>query len=261
MAFSKFVKRQKVRLLLVYIKDRIHSVCRNVCARFRMMVPRRRAASAKNLIVRQTESATGTLVTEIEIRTGTGGTGTATVTVTTATANGKGTGTGTEIMTVTVTGIATAAVNGTENVTGIVRRRETVGPGTTGMTTTHDGHRVTTDVNVNGAGTVTRRGTVVSETEIDMVHEEQVLERRTGNGVQEGTERKTEEATMSPERNERERTRSEVRKCDAFQLSKPVSLFLTAMHRGQDTMQKPLQPRTERVALKRQRRGRYDTFT
>jgi hypothetical protein len=227
-----------------------------------MMVPRRRAASAKNLIVRQTESATGTLVTETEIRTGTGGTGTATVTVTvtTATANEKGTGTGTEIMTVTVTGIATAAVNGTENVTGIVRRRETAGPGTTGMTT-NDGHRVTTDVNVNGTGRVTRRGTVVSETGIGMAHEEQVLEGRTGNGVQEGTERKTEEATMSPERNERERTRSEVRKCDAFQLSKPVSLFLTAMHRGQDTMQKPLQPRTERVALKRQRRERYNTLT
>lgn len=225
MAFSKFVKRQKVRLLLIYMKDRIHSACRNVCARFRMMVPRRLAASAKNLTVRQTESATGTLVTETERRTGIGGTGTATVIVTTATATGKGKETGTEIMTVTVTGIATAAVNGTENVTAIVRRKETVAPGTTGMTTTHDGHRVTTDAIVNGVGRVTRRGTVVTETGIGMVHEDQVREGRTGNGVQEGTERKTEEATMSPERNERRRMRSEVRKCDAFSYSKPVSLF------------------------------------
>jgi hypothetical protein len=191
--------------------------------------------------VRQTESATGTLVTETERRTGIGGTGTATVIVTTATATGTGKETGTEIMTVTVTGIATAAVNGTENVTAIVRRKETVAPGTTGMTTTHDGHRVTTDAIVNGVGRVTRRGTVVTETGIGMVHEDQVREGRTGNGVQEGTERKTEEATMSPERNERRRMRSEVRK-------------------GQDTMQKPLQSRSERVARKRQRRERYDTF-
>jgi hypothetical protein len=171
------------------------------------MVPRRLAASAKNLTVRQTESATGIHVTETERRRGIG-----TATVTTATANGKGRGTGTEIMTVTVTGIATAAVNG-ENVTAIVRRRETVGPGTTGMMTTHDGHRVTTDANVNGIGRVTRRGTVVTETEIGMLHEDQVREKRIGNGVQEGMGRKTEEARMSLERGERQRTMSEVRKC------------------------------------------------
>jgi hypothetical protein len=125
------------------------------------MVARRLAASAKNLVtVRQTGTATRIHVTERRR-----GIETATVTVTTATATGKGKGTGTEIMTVTATGIATAAVNGTEN----VRRRETVGPGTT---TTHDGHRVTTDATVNGIGRVTRHGTVVTETEIGMVHED-----------------------------------------------------------------------------------------
>jgi hypothetical protein len=171
------------------------------------MVARRLAASAKNLVtVRQTESAIGIHATETERRRGI-----RTATVTTATANGKGkgTGTGTEIMTVTVTGIATAAENGI----GIVRRRESVGPGTTGMMTAHDGHRVTTDAIVNGIGRVTRRGTVVTETEIGMLYEDRVRERRTGNGVQERTGRKTEEATMNLERNERQRTMSEVRKC------------------------------------------------
>jgi hypothetical protein len=109
---------------------------RNVCGRFPRTGARRLAASAKNLvIVSQTESAIGIHVTEIERGRGTK-TETGTATVTTATAKG----TGTEIMTV----IATASVNGTENetaitanVTAIVRRRETVAPGTTGMTMTH----------------------------------------------------------------------------------------------------------------------------
>lgn len=128
------------------------------------------------------------------------------------------TGTGTEIM--TVTGIATATVNGTKNetaiVTAIVRRREPVAPGTTGMTMTHDGHRVTTDVIVNGIWRVTRRGTVVTETVIGMLHEDQVRERMTGNGVQEGTRRKTEKATMTLGRGERQKMMSEVRKWVAF---------------------------------------------
>lgn len=173
------------------------------------MGPRQLAASAKNLVtVRQTASATGTHVTEIER-------GTGIATVTTATANG----TGTEIMTVTVT--ATATVNGTEIVTAIVtaivRRRELVAPGTTGMTMTHGGHRVTTDAIVNGIWRVTRQGSVVTETVIDMLREEQVRERKTRNGVQEGTMRKTEKATMMTlGRSERQKTMSEVRKWVAF---------------------------------------------
>lgn len=98
------------------------------------------------------------------------------MTVTIATANG----TGREIMTVTV--IAIATVNGTKNVTATAtaRRREPVAPGTTGMTMMHDGHRVTT---VNEIWRVTLQRTVVTETEIDMLHEDQVRERTTGNGV------------------------------------------------------------------------------
>jgi hypothetical protein len=234
------------------------------------MVARRLAASAKNLVtvnVKQTESATGILVTEtgtgIGIGTGIGtgtGTGTATVTATTATANGKGTGT--EIMTVTVTEIAAATVSGIENVSAIVRRIETVAPGTTGTTTTHDGHRVTMDVIVNEIEKVTRRGTVVTETEteIDMLHEDQVRERTTGNGVQEGT-KKTEEAMMTLERSERQKTKSEVRKCVVFSCLSPSQVFLTAMYRGQNTILKPFQPRTERVVLKHRRRERYDGLT
>jgi len=157
--------------------------------------------------VKQTESATGTHVTEtgtgIGIETGT--------TVTTATANGKEKGTGTEIM----TGIGTATVNGTENVTGIARRRETVAPGITGMTTTCDGLRVTMDVIANEIWRVTRRGTVVTEIVTGMLHEEQVREKTTGNGVQE-RKRKTEEAMMTLERGERQRMTSEVRKWVAF---------------------------------------------
>ena len=155
--------------------------------------------------MRQTETAIGTHATEIETGTETE---TETETVTTATANG----TGTEIMTVTVTGIATGTA--TENVTGTatVRRREPVAPGTTGMTMTHDGHRVTTDAIVNEIGRVTRRGTVVTETVIGMLHEDQVREGMTGNGVQEGTKRKTEKATMTLGRSERQKTTSEVRK-------------------------------------------------
>jgi hypothetical protein len=123
--------------------------------------------------VRQIESAIGTHVTEIER-----GTETETATVTTATANG----TGTEIMTATVTGIATGTATENETATeiAIVRRREPVAPGTTGMTMTHGGHRVTT---VNEIWRVTLRRTVVTETVIGMLHEDQVRERTTGNGV------------------------------------------------------------------------------
>lgn len=197
------------------------------------MGARRLAASAKSLVtVRQTESVTGTHVTEIEKGTGTRTkTGIATATVTIVN------GTGTEIMTVTVTGIATATatVNGTESetatVTAIVRRRDPVAPGTTGMMMRHDGHRVTTDAIVNGTGRVTRRGTVVTETVIGMQHEDQVREKMTRNGVQEGTRRKTEEATMSLGRGEREKMMSEVRKWVAF--SCLTSQFLSnAVHRG-----------------------------
>jgi hypothetical protein len=192
------------------MEDLIHPLLRNVCGKFPRTGPRRLAASAKNLVtVRQTESAIGTHVTEIER-----GTGTVTVTVTTATANG----TGTEIMTATVTvsGIATATANGTETATAIVRRREAVAPGTTGMTMMHGGRRVTTDAIVNEIGRVTRRGTVVTETVIGMLHEDQVRERMTGNGVQERTKRKTEKATMTLGRSERQKTMSEVRKWVAF---------------------------------------------
>jgi len=114
-----------------------------------------------------------------------------------------------------------------------------VAPGTTGMRMTHDGHRVTMDAIVNGMGRVTRRGTVATETVIDILHEDQVREGMIRNGVQEGTRRKTKKATMTLGRGERQKTMSEVRK-------------------GQDTMQKPFQPRTERVALKHRRRERYD---
>lgn len=157
------------------MKYRVHLLLRNVCGRFPRTGARRLAASVKNPVtVRQTENATGNHVTEIER-------GTGTATVTTATANGTGTG----IMTVNVTVIATATVNGTENetATAIVRRRETVAPGTT-VTMTHDGHRVTTDAIVNGIGRVTRRGTVAIETENGLLHEDQVREGMTGNGVQ-----------------------------------------------------------------------------
>jgi hypothetical protein len=197
------------------MKDLVHPLLRNVCGRFPRTGARRLAASAKNLVtVRQTESATGTHVTEIENGTGTRTkTGIATATVTIAN------GTGTEIMTVTVTGIATATVNGTENVTAtataIVRRRDPVAPGTTGMMMMHDGHRETMDAIVNGIGRVTRRGTVVTETVIGMLHEDQVREKMTGNGVQERT-RKTEEATMSLGRGERQKMMNEVKKWVAF---------------------------------------------
>jgi hypothetical protein len=238
------------------MKDLVHPLLRNACGRFPRTGARRLAASAKNLVtVRQTESAIGTHATEIERGTGTK-TEIGTATVTTATANG----TGTETMTVTVT--ATASVNGTENetaiVTAIVRRREPVAPGTTGMTTTHDGHRVTTDAIVNGIWRVTRRGTVVNETVIGMLHEEQVRERMTGNGVQEGTRRKTEKATMSLGRSERQKTMSEVRKWVAFSRLNQSHRFSNGVHRGQDTMEKPFQPRSERVVLKHRRRERYD---
>ena len=132
------------------------------------------------------------------------------MTVTTATANG----TGTETTTVIVTGIA--IVNGTENATAIVRRREPVALGTTGMTMTQDGHRVITDAIVNGIGRVTRRRTVVTETVIGMLHEDQVRGRMTRNGVQEETRRKTGEATMTLGRSERQKMMSEVRKWVAF---------------------------------------------
>jgi hypothetical protein len=169
--------------------------------------------------VRQIESAIGTHVTEIER-----GTETETATVTTATANG----TGTEIMTATVTGIATGTATENETATeiAIVRRREPVAPGTTGMTMTHDGHRVTTDAIVNGIGRVTRRGTVVTGTVIGILHEDQVREGMTGNGVQEGTRRKTEKATMSLGRSERQKTMSEVRKWVVFScLNQSLSFF------------------------------------
>ena len=172
--------------------------------------------------MKQTETATGSHVTEIERGTETE-TETGTATVTIATANG----TGTEIMTVTVTAIATGT--GTENetatVTATVRRREPVALGTTGMTMTHDGHRVTTDAIVNGIGRVTRRGTVVTETVIGMLHE-QVREGMTGNGVQEGTKRKTEKATMTLGRSEKQKTMSEVRKWVVFSyLNQTLSFF------------------------------------
>jgi hypothetical protein len=157
-------------------------------------------------------------VTEIER-----GTGTGTGTGTTATANG----TGTEIMTVTVTAIAT--VNGTENetatVTAIVRRRKPVALDTTGMTMTHDGHRVTTHAIVNGIWRVTHRRTVVTETEIGMLHEDQVRERTTRNGVQEETRRKTEKATMTLGRSERQKAMSEVRKWVAFNCLNQSQVF------------------------------------
>jgi hypothetical protein len=186
------------------MKDRVHPFLRNVCGRFPRTGARRLAGSAKNLVtVRQTKtkSATGTHVTEIE-------TGRGTVT----TANGIGT----EIM--TVTAIAIATVNGTENVieTAIARRKEPVAPGTTGMTMTHDGHRVTTDAIVNGIWRVTHRRTVVTETEIVMLHEDQVRERTTGSGVQERTKRKTEKVTMTLGRSERQKAMSEVRKWVVF---------------------------------------------
>jgi hypothetical protein len=214
------------------MKDLVDPLLRNVCGKFPRTGARRLAASAKNLVtVRQTESATGTHVTEIERGTGTRtGTGIATATATVTTANG----TGTEIMTVTVT--ATATVNGTGNetatVTAIVRRREPVAPGTTGMMMTHDGHRVTTDAIVNGIWRVTRRRTVVTETVIDMLHEDQVRERMTGNGVQEETRRKTEKATMTLGRGERQKTMSEVRKWVAFSCPNQLLSFFNAVHRG-----------------------------
>jgi len=191
------------------MEDRVHLLLRNVCGRFPKTGARQLAASVKNLVtVRQTETATGTHVT-----------GTGTATVTTATANG----TGTEIMTVTVNGTETA----TETATGIVRRKELVVPGTTGMTMTHGGHRATMDAIVNGIGRVTRRGTVVTEIVIGMLHEDQVREGMTGNGVQERTRRKTEKATMTLGRGERQKTMSEVRKWVCVRLSKLVSVFLT----------------------------------
>jgi hypothetical protein len=89
---------------------------------------------------------------------------------------------------------------------------------------------VTTDAIVNGTWRVTRRGTVVNETVIGMLHEEQVRERRTGSGVQEETGRKTEKATMSLERSERQKTMSEVRKWVAFsRLNQSHSFFSNGM--------------------------------
>jgi hypothetical protein len=163
-------------------------------------------------------------------------------------------------MTATVTGIATGTATENETATeiAIVRRREPVAPGTTGMTMTHDGHRVTTDAIVNGIGRVTRRGTVVTGTVIGILHEDQVREGMTGNGVQEGTRRKTEKATMSLGRSERQKTMSEVRKWVAFSRLNQSHRFSNGVHRGQDTMEKPFQPRTERVVLKHRRRERYD---
>jgi hypothetical protein len=202
------------------MKELVHPHLRNVYGRFPRTEARRLAASAKNLvIVRQTESAIGTHVTEIGTGTETG-TGTATAT----TANG--TGTKTMIATETGTGIATATANGTENVTATAtaRRRDPVAPGTTGMTMTHDGHRVTTDAIVNGIGKVTRRRTVVTETVIGMLHEDQVRERMTGSGAQEGMRRKTEKATMTLGRSERRKTMSEVKKWVAFSCLKKFLL-------------------------------------
>lgn len=195
------------------------------------MVVRQLAASAKNLVTaRQRESATRIRETETEkgtrIRTG----------IATATANEKrietGTGTGTEITmsviaTATVIVIVTAIGKGNENgiatvtvtvtATATVKGRETVALGTTvGMTTTHDGHRVTMAAIVNGIGRATRPENVVTETEISMPHEDQVQERKTENGVQEGMGRMTEAATMSHERSVRRRAMSVVRKCVAF---------------------------------------------
>jgi hypothetical protein len=233
------------------VHERSHPLLRNVCGRFPRTGARRLAASAKSLVtVRRTETATGTHVTEIER-----GTGTETATVTTAN------GTGTEIMTVTVTvnGTKSETVNGTKNETAIVRRREPVAPGTTGMTMTHDGHRVTTDAIVNGIWRVTHRGIVVTETVIGMLHEDQVRERMTGNGVQEGTRRKTEKATKTLGRGERQKMMSEVRKWVAFSCRNRSLSFSNAVHRGQDTTQKLFQPRNERVAMKHRRRERYDT--
>ena len=192
------------------------------------------AASAKNLAtVRQRESATGICVTETEKRTETR-TEIATATVT-ANEKGKGTGTGTKIGTkiMTVTVIATVIGIGTENetviATAIVRGSETVAPGTiVDMRTMHDGHRVTTVATVNGIGRATRHETVVTETVIGMEHEEQVRERTTGNGVQEGTQMTTEAATRSRERGARQRTTSEVRKCVEFSFPQAsLSNFLT----------------------------------
>jgi hypothetical protein len=212
-----------------------------------MTVARQLAASGKNLTVSQTESATGIHVIETERKRGRGRES-ATMTTATATANGKGKGT--EIMTVTVTGIATAAVNGTENVTAAaVRRKETVVPGTTGMMTTRDGHRVSTDAIVNGTGRMTRRGTVVTETEIGMLHEDQVRNERTGSGVQERTERKTEKATMNLERSERQRAMSEVRKCVVFScLRQTLSFYNACAQRARyDTEAPPAKDRKGRA--------------
>jgi hypothetical protein len=212
------------------------------------MVPRQLAASAKSLIVSQTENATGIYVTETKRRRGIG-TGSATVIATTAIAiattaiaNEKGTGTGTKTM--TVTGIATVAV------TGIVRRRETVVLGTTGTMTTRDGHRVSTDAIVNGTGRMTRRGTVVTETENGMQHEDQVRGKRTGSGVREEMGRKTEKVTMSLERSERQRAMSEARKCVAFScLSQSLSFFYNAcaQRARYDTEASPAKDRKSRA--------------
>jgi hypothetical protein len=127
-------------------------------------------------------------------------------------------------VTVTVIANATVIVIGTKNeiatVTATVRGSETVAPGTiVGMTTMHDGHRVTTVAIVNGIGRATHHETVVTETEIGMEHEGQVRERMTRNGVQEETETMTEAATMSRERGARQRTTSAVRKCVGFSFS------------------------------------------
>jgi hypothetical protein len=195
------------------------------------MAARQLAASAKNLvIVRQRESATETRVTETEKRTETRTEIRTEIGTATVTGKGKGTATETATVTMTVTVIATVNANatvivrGTEIVTvtatAIVRGSETVALGTTeGMTTTHDGHRVTTVAIVTEIGRVTHHETVVTETEISMLREGQVRERTIGNGVQEGTGRTTEAAMMSRERSARQRTTSEARKCVRFSFS------------------------------------------
>jgi hypothetical protein len=196
------------------------------------MGPRQLVASARNLvIVRLRRNATGIRVTEKETETGTGTrTGIATVTVTAnANANGRERKTGTETMTAIVTVTVIATETGTETETGseresesvtatatviaIVKRTETVVPGTTvGMTTTHDGHRVTMAAIANGIGRVTRRETVVTEIVTGMRHEEQVRDGRTENGALGETERKIQVATTSRARSERLRPMSEVRR-------------------------------------------------
>jgi hypothetical protein len=194
-------------------------------------------ASARNLVIvrprrnvrrnakkNATRIATRIYVTEKETRKGKRKkikTGIATVIVT---VNGNARETGTKTMIVTVIAIATATATEkeketkigsereTETATVIVKRTETVVPGTTvGMTTTHDGHPVTTVAIANVIGIVTHREIVGTESVIVIRHEDQVRDERIENDAVGGT-KKTEVAMTSLARDERLRPMSEVRR-------------------------------------------------